>query len=77
MTEKIKCSKCKEMREPDWFHESKAQPRGKKYYCKSCVKNARTVNKYKDELFKRKSSECDSKLADKRLADELKEVWEQ
>ena len=73
---KLKCPNCKEMREASWFHSSKLGAKSKNYWCRSCVNTKRNENAYKDEKFRRNSSACDSKLADKALANEIKEVWE-
>jgi len=76
MTQKLTCPKCKELREPSWFHNNSAQSSGKSYWCKSCVKAMNSEYKHKGEKFKRNSSACDSKLLDRALAKELKEVYE-
>ena len=73
---RVKCTKCKEMRPVSWFHGSKSGKERTSYYCKSCVNTKRSEIHYKKEKFKRNPSPCDSRLADKALANELKEVWE-
>ena len=72
---KLKCPNCKEMRATSYF-TSNAATKFKSYWCKSCVSDMQTQNKHRKEKFKRNPSPCDSRLADKALANELKEVWE-
>jgi len=76
MMSKIKCTKCKELREPEKFDNDTSHTNGKQSQCKYCLKNGTKTRKYKDEPFKRNPSPCDSKLADKALTNELKEIWE-
>ena len=76
MSNKLKCTKCNEMREVSQFGNTSSNARGKKYQCKFCTNKASTVRRYKDEPFKRNPSPCDSRLADKELAKEIREIWE-
>ena len=74
MTNKLKCPKCLELRESSCFHNETYKKAS--YWCTFCVKDMQTQNKHRKEKFKRNSSPCDSRLADKELANELKEEWE-
>lgn len=41
------CSKCKEYKELDHFHNCKSSPDGKQYYCKKCQYERNKVYKYR------------------------------
>jgi len=70
------CKQCGTEKPPEHFNNRKDRKSGKESRCKTCVNHAQTLKRHKDEPFKRNSSPCDSRLADKKLNNELKEVWE-
>ena len=74
MTDNLECPKCKEPRGIGFFKNDKT---GKKsYWCAFCVSDMQVQNKHRKERFKRNPSPCDSRLADKELKKEIREIWE-
>ena len=75
--ERIKCTKCKEIRPANTFNKCGKAKNGLQSECRSCAKHRKHAILADKELFRRDYSDCDSKLADKRLNNELKEVWDE
>ena len=74
MMNKLKCPKCLELREVSCFQNDTSKKPS--YWCKPCVSDMQVQAKHRKEKFKRNPSPCDSKLADKELKKEIREIWE-
>ena len=72
----FKCTHCGDEKQAEHFSNRQDTKSQKHSWCKTCFKTAELKRRYRDDCFTRNPSDCDNKLADKKLARELKEIWE-